>query len=368
NQPKLDPFAAARENQKQETTKQTGPSSPGISFTKPKSELDYLNFLRGPQSEFGEEKFSPRVFAEQATSRFTTPKELSLDEVVQRQEDIDKKLGVDKDFFSKMQGRLDTMREQAKTDKSEAANLRVIEAGLGILGGTSPYAFVNIGKGASEAVKGFGQDLKDFQKAKRELDRAEMDLANAEQVYKRSRSDKALATLENRERDVVAAKNATAQAYSSAFSAGQNIAEGRDQRAASQREKAATLAQGDRQLSVQERQVAATIASTREAAEARKEQNARQFGLDKATAIEKAMVAATKSLDTQIINLSKQLEDPALSIGMPLEERQKKYNKLQELYNEKNNVEQQVQARMSSQLSGGSSGLTLLGSRPVPGK
>jgi hypothetical protein len=367
NQPKLDPIAASLERSKQEATKQTGASLPGVSFTKPKNEQDYLNFLRGPQSEFGEEKFSPTAFAEQATSRFAIPKELSLEDVVQRQKDIDEKMGVDKDFFKNMQGRLDTMREQAKTDKSEAANLRIIEAGLGILGGTSPYAFVNIGKGASEAVKGFGQDLKDYQKARRELDRAEMDLANAEQVYKRSRSDKALATLESRERDVVTAKNAAAQSFNSAYVAGQGIVEKRTQQEAAQREGAARLAQGDRQLSIQEQQLAATRASHKEAVDARREQNARQYGLDKASAIEKSIVAATKPIDTQIINLTKQLEDSTLGMAMPPEERKQKYSRLEKLYEEKDRIEREVGTRMQQEMGSGAKtpGLTLLGSRPA---
>jgi DNA polymerase III alpha subunit (gram-positive type) len=36
------------------------------------------------------------------------------------------------------------------------------------MGGSSPYAFVNIGKGASEAAKGFNEDMKEFRKLDRE--------------------------------------------------------------------------------------------------------------------------------------------------------------------------------------------------------
>ena len=54
-------------------------------------------------------------------------------------------------------------KEALKGSRKEAANLRLIEAGLGILGGESPYAFVNIGKGASPALKGLAEDLKDIQ-------------------------------------------------------------------------------------------------------------------------------------------------------------------------------------------------------------
>jgi hypothetical protein len=62
-------------------------------------------------------------------------------------------------------------KEALKGSKKEAANLRLIEAGLGILGGESPYAFVNIGKGASPALKGLAEDLKDIQKESRALDK-----------------------------------------------------------------------------------------------------------------------------------------------------------------------------------------------------
>jgi hypothetical protein len=61
--------------------------------------------------------------------------------------------------------------------ESEAANLRLLEAGLGILGGESPYAFVNIGKGATPALKGFAEDIKDIQKQSRIIDKETRELA-----------------------------------------------------------------------------------------------------------------------------------------------------------------------------------------------
>jgi hypothetical protein len=41
---------------------------------------------------------------------------------------------------------------------------RALEAGLGILGGESPYALTNIGKGSQAAVKGFAEDVKERRK------------------------------------------------------------------------------------------------------------------------------------------------------------------------------------------------------------
>lgn len=80
--------------------------------------------------------------------------------------------GVDLSLASKQAARLAEEREEIAGDRKEAANLRLIEAGLGILGGESPYAFVNIGKGAAPAAKGFAQDIKDIKKAQRALDRS----------------------------------------------------------------------------------------------------------------------------------------------------------------------------------------------------
>jgi len=62
-------------------------------------------------------------------------------------------------------------KEALKGDRKEAMNLRLIEAGLGILGGESPYAFVNIGKGATPALQGLAKDIKEIKKDSRALDR-----------------------------------------------------------------------------------------------------------------------------------------------------------------------------------------------------
>lgn len=80
--------------------------------------------------------------------------------------------GVNLNLASQQAARLAQEREEIAGDRKEAANLRLIEAGLGILGGESPYAFVNIGKGAAPAAKGFAQDIKDIKKAQRDLDRS----------------------------------------------------------------------------------------------------------------------------------------------------------------------------------------------------
>jgi hypothetical protein len=91
-----------------------------------------------------------------------------------------KENGFDPLVYSKAAGRLAEQKAELKKDRTEAANLRLIEAGLGILGGESPYAFVNIGKGASPAMQGFAKDIQEIKKNRRELDKLETELQLAQ--------------------------------------------------------------------------------------------------------------------------------------------------------------------------------------------
>jgi hypothetical protein len=59
-------------------------------------------------------------------------------------------------------------REAAKGAREEAKYMRLMEAGLSIMGGESPYAFTNIGKGAAAAARGYGEDIKGLRGEERE--------------------------------------------------------------------------------------------------------------------------------------------------------------------------------------------------------
>jgi hypothetical protein len=213
--PKIDPFVNRTANQGQtqankEAVKQAVATT-GLSSTVP-------SLPPAQSGQTGDFAVSPEERARGLVSMAGLPKlEAITDEAaLERIRAVEEKSGVDPRFFEKLQNRIDTMREEAKTDKKEAANMRLLEAGLNILGGSSPYAFVNIGKGASEAVKGFGQDLKDYQKARRELDKSEMELKSAEQTAARTKSATALNMVERRQDKVDAAKTKEAELYSTA--------------------------------------------------------------------------------------------------------------------------------------------------------
>jgi hypothetical protein len=84
--------------------------------------------------------------------------------------------GYDTGIFDKIRQDVEQQRESLKGDRSEAVNMRLIEAGLGIMGGTSANAFENIGKGATGAMKGLAQDFKDIKKSERDLQAAQQNL------------------------------------------------------------------------------------------------------------------------------------------------------------------------------------------------
>lgn len=105
-------------------------------------------------------------------------------------EDMYKKAGISMDPFAEYKKSLGEEKAQSAADRREAGWLRVLEAGLGTLGGESPYGFVNIGKGSQAAAKGAMEDIKEFKKLDRERNRALGQIAVAENDLKRGVTDK----------------------------------------------------------------------------------------------------------------------------------------------------------------------------------
>ena len=67
--------------------------------------------------------------------------------------------GID-ELLAKATESLDKQAAERAKDKKESGALRLIEAGLGMMGGTSPFASVNIGQGATGALRGYGEDVR----------------------------------------------------------------------------------------------------------------------------------------------------------------------------------------------------------------
>lgn len=72
------------------------------------------------------------------------------------------------DMYSRYEEMLKGQAAEAKAGREQDKWMRLLEAGLGIMGGTSPYAMTNIGQGAMGAAKGYAQDLAAQRKEERE--------------------------------------------------------------------------------------------------------------------------------------------------------------------------------------------------------
>jgi hypothetical protein len=95
-------------------------------------------------------------------------------------------------LYSKYEKMLMDEREAAKGSREEAKYARLLEASLGMLGGESPYAFVNIGKGAAPALKGYGEDLKGLRKEERERIKELMGIESLRQEAKKTADELAI--------------------------------------------------------------------------------------------------------------------------------------------------------------------------------
>jgi hypothetical protein len=136
-------------------------------------------------------------------------------------EDYNKTLkaaGFDFGLMSKQMGELAKEKEELKQDRKEATNLRLLEAGLGILGGESPYAFVNIGKGATPALQGLAKDLKEIKKTSRALDKETMQLQLMQNQMAEGRGKFTFDALEKQKAEVRRIQERKAQTEASIFS------------------------------------------------------------------------------------------------------------------------------------------------------
>ena len=62
----------------------------------------------------------------------------------------------ERNIFAEMMARNERQREENKKSSTEDRNLALLAAGLGMMGGTSPYAMVNIGQGGAKGVEFLG--------------------------------------------------------------------------------------------------------------------------------------------------------------------------------------------------------------------
>jgi hypothetical protein len=72
------------------------------------------------------------------------------------------------DMYAKYEEMFKGQAAESKEARKQDKYMRLLEAGLGIMGGTSPYALTNIGQGAMGAAKGYAQDKAGYRKEDRD--------------------------------------------------------------------------------------------------------------------------------------------------------------------------------------------------------
>jgi hypothetical protein len=121
----------------------------GYSKIAPKSQVDPKTIIK---------KQNETKKTEPAKSSATTPKEEPKPDIQTIFEDHTRRQQAipDKDIYAEIFARHEAQREEMKKSAAEDKNLALLAAGLGIMGGTSPYAFANIGQGAMKGVEYLG--------------------------------------------------------------------------------------------------------------------------------------------------------------------------------------------------------------------
>lgn len=87
------------------------------------------------------------------------------------------------DPYAELKEMFRTSAEERAASRKEARDMALLEAGLNILGGESPYAMANIGKGAGAAARAYGEKMGALKKEEREARRDLAELTRAGMEY-----------------------------------------------------------------------------------------------------------------------------------------------------------------------------------------
>lgn len=107
-------------------------------------------------------------------------------------------------------------REGMAAAAKEQRAMRLLEAGLGIMGGESPYALTNIGKGSQAALRGYGEDVAAQRKRKAEL-------AGVERAEKGKVLESAMGEVRAREKNTPEAIRGAREIQNAAKKAGKKV-------------------------------------------------------------------------------------------------------------------------------------------------
>ena len=126
---------------------------------------------------------------------------------------VEPKKTAEQDYFDELRQQILSGREEAKASRKENQNMALLQAGLGILGGTSPYAMANIGAGALHGAQAYQQGQKEIQGQEKDLLSAQLGMAKYKSAAENAAAERA-ATEKYREA-MLGQKGETAEATQS---------------------------------------------------------------------------------------------------------------------------------------------------------
>lgn len=119
-----------------------------------------------------------------------------FDPIAQLQ-DYEKRLGILADPDKETREELDAAAKKLGEDKDRNANMAILKAGLAMMGGESPYAFVNIAKGGMAGLEDYGKSEAERRKEEKDLMKARADLRRADEARKQGRLKEAITLEQN---------------------------------------------------------------------------------------------------------------------------------------------------------------------------
>jgi hypothetical protein len=169
------------------------PAGPGLpSIVKPRvpelaPEIKALNTkmptasqAQGVAAQFlDEEKYAQQL------EDFKKEEAAAIDE---RRTKLEKSLKGMPERYKDYEARLKAQEKEDAGDKDKLTGMSFLEAGLAVLSGESPNAFVNLGR-AKEGVKTYNEGIKDIKRSARERDKAFGDIENARQAQAEGKID-----------------------------------------------------------------------------------------------------------------------------------------------------------------------------------
>jgi hypothetical protein len=107
--------------------------------------------------------------------------EMSVEDFKKRQEAF----GISGDPDADLRKQIEDMAAGSKSEREQAKYMALLQAGLGMMGGTSPFAMQNIAAGAQKGLAQYAGDIKDIKAQERDVMKMRGELARADDARKR---------------------------------------------------------------------------------------------------------------------------------------------------------------------------------------